>query len=261
MLTDVERRGFEAWGVTRLAGAVAPAVAESLSEEIHAFLDARRLVPKSPPPGFAVTPSRLAEVVNKHGFGEIWGPRALAAVDGLLGAGTWHVPGHAGQVLALYWPQPDARWELPHKSWHLDYRAPGAGPALPGLQLFLCLDRIEASAGATLVAAGTPRLVDAIRRRKGPEWLGQSSEVRRVLRSEVPWFRDLCESREGEDRRARFMRPSEIAGGSLEVVELVGDPGDVWLMHPWMVHAPSPNCGARPRLALTERIRLRGTRS
>jgi hypothetical protein len=25
-------------------------------------------------------------------------------------------------------------------------------------------------------------------------------------------------------------------------------------MHPWMVHNLSPNCGARPRLVLTERI-------
>jgi len=257
MLTRAEREEFESRGVLRLPGAVQRVVAESLHAELRAHLAERGLVPERPAPGFAVNPSKLAAVANAHGFEEVWGTRALAAVDGLLGAGRWHVPKHAGQVLAMVWPQPDTRWELPHKSWHLDYRAPGGGPALPGLQLFLCLDRIEPRAGATLVAAGTPRLVDAIRRREGAEWPGQSLAVRRALQREVPWFRDLCDSRCGEDRPERFMQPSEAAEGSLEVLELVGEPGDVWVMHPWMVHAPAPNAGARPRLALTERIRAR----
>jgi hypothetical protein len=29
-------------------------------------------------------------------------------------------------------------------------------------------------------------------------------------------------------------------------------------MHPWMVHGLSPNCGSRPRMALTARIHARG---
>ena len=41
---------------------------------------------------------------------------------------------------------------------------------------------------------------------------------------------------------------------TLQVVELTGEPGDVWLMHPWMLHAPSANCSERPRMVLTERI-------
>ncbi len=44
-------------------------------------------------------------------------------------------------------------------------------------------------------------------------------------------------------------------GVSLQVVELTGEPGDVFVTHPWLLHAPSANCGELPRMVLTERIR------
>jgi ectoine hydroxylase-related dioxygenase (phytanoyl-CoA dioxygenase family) len=75
---------------------------------------------------------------------------------------------------------------------------------------------------------------------------------------EVPWFRALSSQRPHENRVARFMaQPTEFEESSLQVVELTGEPGDVWLMHPWMLHAMSANGGARPRMAITERLRAR----
>jgi hypothetical protein len=256
MLSAEQRKEFDERGILQLPGAVDARVAHGLREELLALVAARRLVPKSPAPGFAVTPSRTAAVANAHGFEEVWGSGVLSAIDDVLGAGTWHVPKHAGQLLAMTWPSRAVTWELPHKMWHLDYRAPGALQGTPGVQLFLCVDRVEPRAGATLVCAGTPRWVDAIRRREAAEWLGRSADVRQALRLELPWFGDLCSVRPGEDRIERFVtRASDFAGGSLQVVELTGEPGDVWLMHPWMMHGLSSNCGARPRLVLTERIR------
>jgi ectoine hydroxylase-related dioxygenase (phytanoyl-CoA dioxygenase family) len=40
----------------------------------------------------------------------------------------------------------------------------------------------------------------------------------------------------------------------LEVVELVGEPGDVWLMDLRVLHAAAPNCSDRPRLIATHRF-------
>jgi hypothetical protein len=258
MLSAEQRVEFDERGIVRLAGAVDARIAGTLREEVLALVASHRLVPKSPEPGFAITPSRMNPVAYAHGFEGIWGTRVITAVDDLVGAGAWYVPTHAGQLLAMTWPQRGVTWELTHKSWHLDYRAPGAWRGMPGVQLFLCVDRVESHAGGTLVAAGTPRLVDAIRRREAPDWLGRSADVRQALRREVPWFDELCSLRPGEDRSERFMsHPSDFAGGSLQVVELSGEPGDVWIMHPWMAHVASANCGARPRLVLTERIRAR----
>jgi hypothetical protein len=256
MLSAEQRMAFDERGIVNLPGAIDWRVAAALREEVLALIAARRLVPEAPAPGFTLHPSRIASVPNAHGFEEVWGAGVISAIDAILGAGAWHAPKHAGQLLSIPYPRHRATWELPHKMWHLDYPAPGATRGTPGLQLFLCVDRIEPRAGGTLVAAGTPRLIDAIRRRAGPEWPGRSADVRRALRREVPWFRELCSLRPGEDRIARFMSdPTGFDGVSLQVVELTGEPGDVWAMHPWMVHDLSANCGARPRMALTERIR------
>jgi len=254
VLSAEQRESFEESGIVRLPAAVAPSVVSALREKVLARL--RRIVPEPPPSGFGIKPSQLASIPSAHGFDEIWGARVIAALDQLLGAGAWHVPKHAGQILSIPYPLRDVSWELPHKVWHLDYRAPGSALGMPGVQLFLCIDRVEPRSGATLVAAGTPRLIDAIRRRRGPAWTGRSAEVRRALCQNVPWFSELCSLRPGEDRVARFVsEETRFDGVALRVVELTGEPGDVWAMHPWMVHNLSPNCGTRPRLGLTERIR------
>jgi hypothetical protein len=256
VLSTEQRARFEERGLLHLPGLVDAGVVGALRERVFAHLRERRLVPEPCPPGFAVTPSLTASVVNAVGFEAIWGASALALLDALLGAGTWHRPKHAGQLLVVTFPLSGTSWQLPHKVWHLDYRAPGALRSLPGLQLFLCVDRVAERAGGTLVATGTHRLVDALRRREGPAWAGRSAEVRSRLRAEVPWLADLASLRAGEDRAARFMAgPTLHAGVPLQVVEIAGAPGDVFAMHPWLLHAPSANCGALPRLLLTERIR------
>jgi len=261
VLSPAQRATFEERGLLRLPASVDGRVVGALRERILAHLRARKLVPDPCPPGFAVTPSLTASVVNAHGFEEIWGASVPELLDALLGAGAWHRPKHAGQLLAVTFPA-GTSWQLPHKVWHLDYTAPGALRALPGIQLFLCVDRVAPHAGGTLVVTGTHRLIDALRHREGPAWPGRSAEVRRRLRLEVPWLRELGSLREGEDREARFMeRPTRCEGAALQVVELCGEPGDVYAMHPWLLHAPSTNCGELPRMVLTERIRTARTGS
>jgi hypothetical protein len=256
MLTAEQRNEFELRGIVRLPGAVDVQRVGELRARIQALVAERELAPTGSGPWLGVYPSLTAPVAKRHGFAELWGPTVLGTLDELLGAGRWHVPKCAGQILTLTSPQPAQPWRVPDKSWHLDYVAPGAAAELPGAQPFLCIDRVGSRGGATLVAAGLPRLIDAIRRHQGPEWEGRSADVRKAVVREVPWFRELCSVRPGEDRIARFVeKPTPFEGSELQVVELTGEPGDVWLMHPWMLHAPSANCSERPRMVLTERIR------
>jgi ectoine hydroxylase-related dioxygenase (phytanoyl-CoA dioxygenase family) len=49
------------------------------------------------------------------------------------------------------------------------------------------------------------------------------------------------------------MRNSTCVDGiDVRVVEMTGQPGDVYLMHPTLLHAPSRNVRNSPRLALTQ---------
>jgi hypothetical protein len=256
VLSAAQRARFAERGLLHLPGLAPAAHIDALRERILAYFRAHGLVPKHVPPGFAVRPSRTAPLVNALGFEEVWTAQVPALLDALLGAGAWRMPRGPGQLLAATYPLAGGTWQLPHQVWHLDYMAPGAARALPGIQVFLCVDRVAPRAGGTLVACGTHRLIEALRLRAGPAWPGRSADVRKRLRAEVPWLRALCSLRPGEDRAARFMaRPEETSGVPLQVVELAGEAGDVFVMHPWLLHAPSANCGARPRLVLTERVR------
>ena len=258
MLSRTQHRELEGRGVVCLPAAADPQRVGALRERVLEFVKEKRLEPEGADGWRAIKASKLAPVARELGFAELWGSSVVAAIDAVLGTGRWDVPRQAGQILPLTWPQPAQPWQVPDKQWHLDYTAPGSAQQLPGLQVFLCLDRVEPRAGATLVAAGVPRSVEQIRVRRGPAWRGRSADVRSAVVREVPWFRELASLRPGEDRVARFMaQPTDFEGSSLQVVELTGEPGDVWLMHPWMLHAASANCGARPRMVITERLRAR----
>jgi hypothetical protein len=259
VLNREQRATFERRGLLQLSGQVDASVVGALRERIAAHLHAQRLVPDPPPEGFAVFPSLTSSVTEKCRFEELWGASTLSLLDDLLGAGRWQPPSGSGQILPITFPLEGVPWSLPHKVWHLDYTAPAALEHLPGVQLFLCVDRVERHGGGTLVVCGTHRLVDAIRRRERRNWPGRSADVRKRLKAASPWLRELASVREGEDREARFTSaPTPCGDAELQVVELVGEPGDVFAMHPWLLHAPAPNCGARPRLVVTERLRTVG---
>ena len=64
-----------------------------------------------------------------------------------------------------------------------------------------------------------------------------------------PWLAALSGAAPSPaDRRAAFMEDgAEIGGTHLRVVELTGEPGDMVLCQPTIVHTASPNCGTWPR--------------
>jgi hypothetical protein len=257
MLTPEERTEFQELGLTRLPGAVDPSAAAEMRERVWAFLAERHGIQRDAPETWKpVTPSTFRPLQRAGAFDAMCSPGVRDAVDELLGGRAWSVPPHPGQLLMTF-PVRGA-WTVPHKIWHLDYAAPGSLDGLPGIQIFLLLDRLEPRGGGTLAVAGSHQLVQRLREKGGPGYEGRSAEVRKALRRAVPWLRDLWSAREAEDRVQRFMgATAQFEGVTLRVVEMTGSAGDVNLMHPWLVHAPAPNCGSRARMMLTERVRTR----
>ena len=135
-------------------------------------------------------------------------------------------------------------WSVPHNVWHLDVpRLPDCGT--PGVQVFTFLGTVAATGGATLVVAGSHRLLNGSNRIS-------SKNVKRKLKNE-PYFRDLMS--EGTADRYRFVQEVGHCGDvELQVVELVGDPGDVYFMDLRVLHAPAPNVTQVPRIMLTRRF-------
>ena len=68
-----------------------------------------------------------------------------------------------------------------------------------------------------------------------------------------PWFRDLMKAGDPSARLEKYKgAPTLVDGVKLQVTEMTGDPGDVWIMHPDLLHAPAPNVRKTPRMVLTQ---------
>jgi ectoine hydroxylase-related dioxygenase (phytanoyl-CoA dioxygenase family) len=134
-------------------------------------------------------------------------------------------------------------------AWHVDIdRLPEGG--VTGVQFFTFLDTVEPGGGATVVATGSHRLVnDGTRKRF---WDVKAELARR------PFFRDLfSHDATPEDTLGAVGRAD---GVDLQVVELVGKPGDVYLMDLRVFHSRSPNTRETARMMVTQRFLLKSVR-
>jgi hypothetical protein len=132
-----------------------------------------------------------------------------------------------------------APWPSP-KGWHRDFpRLARAGRF--GAQIFMALDQVRPGGGATWVVAGSHRLLAV-----GPALAIRDVHAR--LRR-LPYIEALYA---GVDDPKTYR--SEVEGVELELVELTGEPGDVHVMDPRLLHAASPNGCNRPRIIATDRL-------
>lgn len=166
-------------------------------------------------------------------FDALFPPELPPLVEAL--AGTRLVAAEARPSMLITPPQREP-WAIPHASWHVDVGSLGA--ALPGIQAFVLIDDIAPRGGATMALAGSHRLVRA----KG----GRDRALR-----EHATFRKLFDA--GEAEREALLHPHRLGEIELQVVEMTGRAGDVYLMDMRILHAPSTNGSKHPRLSATRR--------
>lgn len=256
-MTPEQRTEFDTHGVVRLAGALAPAeiaaVRDRVWERAERVLDIDRAVPETwrrVPPKIMRGNGAPAGI-----FAGILNHRVNTAIDLLLGPGTWDSPVDPGQLLMT--PPDSDVWNVPHSMWHTDFPAPAWEPAaVPGVQLFVLLQDLPSRGGATLIVGGSHRLIQRLPERRSPDFAGHSAELRKALAQQVPWLRALW-TRTGhpQERVEQFVETEAVHDGvPLRVIETSGRAGDLYAMHPWSIHASSPNCGGQMRMVATERI-------
>lgn len=194
--------------------------------------------------------------------------RVRGAFDDLLGEAAWSRPRDWGRTIATF-PEPGA-WEVPTRLWHWD------NPCEPHLDrpraLFVVsfIGPVAPRGGGTLILSGSPRLlIQQERRIPASERRGPAALAWGRLHRCHPWLMALTgQAPSPADRIAAFMDGEAIVDGvALRVVELTGEPGDMALCHPAIVHCRAPNRGPRPRFMrikqqfLTREGRLRLRRS
>lgn len=248
MLTDTHAAQFERTGVVRLEGAFGETVAREIRDRIWSHLAARHGIEPDDPATWVVTQATGFQALTRQGvFAPVASDPVASAIDTLLGT-AWQRNARWGAPFVTF-PRRAGRWALPHRQWHLDYPARGPALPLPGVRALAYVSRVLPRAGGTLALAGSHSLVTRLVV-EGRAGSGHSTEIRSMLARRHAWLRALWTAGNG-DRIRRFMTDgAELDGATVRVVELTGEPGDVILMHPWLLHAPSPNCGTAPRIMI-----------
>ena len=174
---------------------------------------------------------------------------ALAgALDGIFGPGAW-TPSRSGVQVLMTFPNASS-WTLPHHLWHMDA---GFGRVTPTtmVKVFCCVDHVRSGGGGTLALAGSHRLVDRdIREGTDGPRAGNTVAWRRFL-SRDAWTRTLINPGAEPARTTRLLgERGDIDGIEVGVVEMTGEPGDVFVTDIHTFHCVAPNALDQPRMML-----------
>lgn len=258
-MTHDQIETYDAKGYVRLPAAFDRAAAESMAELVWARMGELHGIRRDDPNTWdAPGPWRGLNRFKKASVFQAVGSHVVCtAIDDLLGPGCWTKPSTWGGFLIKF---PDRTSRDPTFSdtyWHVDFHFTHRPGSSFGVRLFSFLSDVVPGGGATLVVSGSHRLVERFVASLTPR---QRSEKFGVLRDQLmrshPWLAALTKASADRPRRAPelLQTPGHVDGVSVRVEELCGEPGDVVIMHPWLLHSPSPNASDHPRLQLAKDI-------
>ena len=104
-----------------------------------------------------------------------------------------------------------------------------------------------------MVALGTHTLVKRLAANDQSDAVS-SDRIRNAMIKRHAWFEALCSKRAGSRRHLLINPGVNVDGVQLRVAAIKGKPGDVFIMHPWLFHAPSRNCTTTPRVMVSESV-------
>ena len=258
MLSVEQQDEFARSGILRIPDAIAQRDAAKMCDVVWTALQRRYEIRRDVPDTWkARRISGMHDLPRSETFAQIGSPQVREALDDLLGRRNWEPPERWGSLLVTF-PESRDRWDVPRQGWHLDFPAKRSLRGLFCMRLFTCLAKLPKGGSGTLFAEGSHRLVDGLCEIEGVEKL-KSADARNALIRRYSWVRDLC-SRDGvSERIERFMERSEASNDiELRVIEMTGEPGDVLLAHPRLLHAGAKNCTSVPRLVLSSIVHRSG---
>lgn len=246
MLTQDQKATFETKGLIRLEKFLPREIVRSAQEFILQLAEKEgawragvwQLSETSERPEFT-------KPISKKEFNRLTTPELLVVIKLLVNGQEVETEGNPSLLFTLPQNKP---WAMLN-SWHTDApRQPHAG--IPGVQMFTFLEPVRPRGGGTLVVAGSHRLVN---KRK----FIRSKDVKKHLQK-YTYFQALL-SEEQPNPEHFLTTPGSVGDVDLQVVELHGEPCDVFLMDLRMLHTLSINTADIPRLMVTQRYFLEST--
>jgi hypothetical protein len=234
MLTDAEIAAFAADGFVPVRGAVPAAVVRECQRQIWSVLGAQGVL-RGDPATWREPVVRITCPESEAFAAAGTQPALREAFDQLIGAGRWQRRRGVGGTIPVRFPSQadpgDAGWHIEASydqggQWHVNHRSRGRGL----LALYLLSD-VDAVSAPTRVRPGSHR--DAAR------VLAPAGDAG------LPWMEAAQLA-----AQASAARPTVLA---------TGPAGDVFLCHPFLVHAASwPHAGSAPRVIAQPGVALHG---
>lgn len=169
--------------------------------------------------------------------------RLIGAIDDLMGPGAWSLPGDWGRVVTTFPNCAPGDWDIPRELWNWQMPASHRPERMNSLILVMCISPVQPRGGAEMVVSGSYRLMlkyYAARRSAGRA--KTAADQKRAFLSWHPWLAGLTGQSGPRDRVKAFLEAScDVHGVPVKVVELTGEPGDAYLIHPYTMIAPSAN--------------------
>jgi len=196
----------------------------------RAFLWRQLKLPPDDPAGWTKPVVHLQQVYGDGPFAEALTPRFWDICDDVMGEGRWNAFDGLGWWPVSFpgfekgpWQEPQGGWHVDGQQFHHHINSPDQGLLL----IFLFSD-IEPGDGGTTLSAGSHKVTARILAEAEPDGLDVYNLARAV---------------------AAYPRHA--------VIEATGQAGDVYVMHPFMLHSRSVNTGNRVRFICNPCITLR----
>ena len=260
MLTHEERETFTDWGFVKIEGLIPREVVDPIREMVterlrgHGFWRGGSWAAPADSDADKKLRTAIKQISrNLKSFRPILTDKVMSYARDLVSGEELELSPPITQLLFTpphsYVMNHDGRWngewEVPRSVWHLDVpRSAAVGP--PGPEMFTFLNKVEPKGGGTLVLAGSHRLLNDV------EYLSSKGVEKKLKRH--AYFRELTGKRDGDDRSRFLEQVGDIDGIPVQVVELTGDPGDVYFVDLRLLHSLGANTSDQPRMMIAQRL-------
>ena len=259
VLTALQREQFLETGMAHIPALIPKTVTDAMADRLWETLARQHRIDRRRPQTWTVArPTKLQDLKRSGAFDVMDCPELRAVLDDVFDGRGWITPKHWGQALVTF-REDQTPWTVPSVAWHVDLIDQAVLTPWPHyVRLFVLLAPVEPGGGGTVYLAGSHRLVMRLMAQASTPDEIRCNPLREALKRQDPWITELCTGR-GEGRIERFMQlGAEIGGLPLRVAETVGGAGDLFIMHPAMLHAAAPTARPEPRLVVAETIVARG---
>lgn len=253
VLSEQEVLHYEERGYVKLPGAFSADVAENITDFLWQELERRHGFRRGEPETWSTevwdpdrqphhwTNLRLNRSKEDPVFDGLGSPRLLAALEELTGLGqrnSW------GAFTPTFPTRDEAPWDVPTKFFcypDMDGRW--------GCRIHILLSTVPSRSGARVAVEGSHRLVRRyLADLPVSERFGKYKEIIDRFLNRQPYFAQLSgRADDPGDRIRRFMEETTVVDGvPLRVVELTGEPGDVWFCEGSLMTTRSRNMTDTP---------------